>query len=183
MLKECIEVFKSDLENNRKRIIHGYVPADGTYVIVSPKGESFEIKDYFDIKIDKKEKKLIWITNANFRNICEFDYNSKLIDMNKPIDGKKIIHSNNYLSFFIKKESLENGKLTQEIIDNYYATLEDPIKKYEKNKRAVTLYKSVEDEIGKVDTETIKKIRTWIKENIFNLNIEISGKDYLKIFF
>ena len=129
MLKECIEVFKSDLENNRKRIIHGYVPADGTYVIVSPKG-----------------------------------------DMNKPIDGKKIIHSNNYLSFFIKKESLENGKLTQEIIDNYYATLEDPIKKYEKNKRAVTLYKSVEDEIGKVDTETIKKIRTWIKENIFNLN-------------
>ena len=183
MLKECIEVFKSDLENNRKRIIHGYVPADGTYVIVSPKGESFEIKDYFDIKIDKKEKKLIGITNANFRNICEFDYNSKLIDMNKPIDGKKIIHSNNYLSFFIKKESLENGKLTQEIIDNYYATLEDPIKKYEKNKRAVTLYKSVEDEIGKVDTETIKKIRTWIKENIFNLNIEISGKDYLKIFF
>ncbi|CAH0438137.1 Conserved hypothetical protein [Clostridium neonatale] len=42
--------------------------------------------------------------------------------------------------------------------------MEDPIKKYEKNKRAVTLYKSVEDEIGKVDTETIKKLELGLKK-------------------
>ena len=29
----------------------------------------------------------------------------------------------------------------------------------------------------------MEKIQEWIKENIFNLNIDISGKDYLKIFF
>lgn len=183
MLKECLEVFENNLKDNRKRIIDGYVPADGTYVIVSSKEDSFEIKDYFDIKIDKKEKKLMGKTNINFYNICNYDYNSKLIDMNKPIDGKKIIHSNNYLSFFIKKDSLENGKLTEEIIDNYYAILENPIKKYGKNKKAVALYNSIEDEIGKVDTSLVEKIKNWIKENIFNLNIEIIGKDYLKIFF
>ena len=116
MLKECLEVFKSDLENNRQKIIDSYVPADGTYVIVSHKDDFFEIKDYFDIKYDKKEKKLLGKTNINFYDVCNYDYNSKLIDMNKPIDGKKIIHSNNYLSFFIKKESLENGKLNDEMI-------------------------------------------------------------------
>lgn len=183
MLKECLEVFKSDLKENRQQIIDAYVPADGTYVIVSPKGDSFEIKDYFDIKYDKKEKELIGKTNINFYDVCNYDYNSKLIDMNKPIDGKKIIHSNNYLSFFIKKESLENRKLTNEIINNYYSILENPIKKYEKNKKAVELYKSIEKDIGKVDLELIEKIKIWIKNNIFNLDIEIKGKDYLKIFF
>lgn len=182
MLKECLEVFKSDLENNRKRIIDSYIPADGTYIIVSPKGESFEIKDYFDIKMDKKEKKLIGRTNVYFNNVCNYDYNSKVTDMNKPIDSKKIIQSNNYLSFIIKKESLTNGKLNDERIDEYYNKLSNPYLKYDKGK-AKTIYKLVENEIGKVDIETIKKIKTWIKNNIFNLHIEISGKDYLKIFF
>jgi len=182
LLKECLEVFKSDLENNRKRIIDSYIPADGTYVIVSPKGESFEIKDYFDIKMDKKERKLIGRTNAYFKNVCNYDYNSKVTDMNKPIDSKKIIQSNNYLSFIIKKESLTNGKLNDERIDEYYNKLSNPYLKYDKG-NAKTIYKLVEDEIGTVDVEEIKKIKTWIKDNIFNLNIEISGKDYLKIFF
>ncbi|MEW9939670.1 type I-B CRISPR-associated protein Cas8b/Csh1 [Clostridium butyricum] len=183
MLKECLEVFKSDLENNRQKIIDSYVPADGTYVIVSHKDDFFEIKDYFDIKYDKKEKKLLGKTNINFYDVCNYDYNSKLIDMNKPIDGKKIIHSNNYLSFFIKKESLENGKLNDEIIDNYYNILKNPIEKYAKNKKAVALYKSIEEEIGEVDAELLEKIKVWIKGNIFNLDMEIKGKDYLKIFF
>ncbi|MCQ2015240.1 type I-B CRISPR-associated protein Cas8b/Csh1 [Clostridium butyricum] len=183
MLKECLEVFKSDLENNRQQIIDSYVPTDGTYVIVSPKDDSFEIKDCFDIKYDKKEKKLLGKTNINFYDVCNYDYNSKLIDMNKPIDGKKIIHSNNYLSFFIKKESLENGKLNDEIIDNYYNILKNPMEKYAKNKKAVVLYKSIEEEIGEVDGELLEKIKVWIKGNIFNLDMEIKGKDYLKIFF
>lgn len=182
MLKECLEVFKSDLENNRKKIIDSYVPADGTYVIVSPKGDSFEIKDYFDIKYDKKEKKLIGKTNSNFYDICNYDYNSKVTDMNKSIDGKKIIQSNNYLSFIVKKESLVNGKLCEDRIEEYYSKLANPYIKYDAGK-AKELYKSVEEELGQVDVETLEKIKGWIKENIFNLNIDIKGKDYLKIFF
>lgn len=182
MLKECLEVFKSDLENNRQQIIDAYVPAEGTYVIVSPKGDSFEIKDYFDIKYDKKDKKLLGKTNINFNKICNYDYNS-ILDIQKAIDRKKIIQSNNYLSFIIKQESLKNGKLTEECIDNYYSILSNFEKKYKNDKKSLTLYKLVEGEIGKVNIELLEKIKLWIKNNIFNLNIEMSGKNYLKIFF
>lgn len=181
MLKECLEVFKSDLENNRQRIIDGYIPADGTYIIVSPKGDSFQIKDYFDIKQDKKTKE-IDRSNIYFKDVCKYDYNSKLIDMNKPIDGKKIIQSNNYLSFIIKKESLTNGKLCEERIEEYYSKLSNPYIKYDKG-NSKKIYESIEEVLGKVDLETLEKIKKWIKENIFNLGIEIIGKDYLKIFF
>lgn len=83
----------------------------------------------------------------------------------------------------MKKESLINGKLTNEIIDNYYETLSDPFIKYSKSQNAMKIYESVEKELGKVDKEIVERIRNWIKENIFNLDIDIKGKDYLKIFF
>ncbi len=183
MLKECLEVFKHELEEKGNKIIlDTYVPADGTYVIAEPKEDSFEIKEVVNIKQDKKTKE-IDRSNKYFDDICAWDYNSKLIDMNKPIDGKKVIHSNNYFSFFVKKESLINGKLTDEIIDNYYAVLSNPKVKYSKSKKATNIYESVEGEIGLVNVDTLKNIKAWIKENIFNLTIDISGKDYLKVFF
>lgn len=179
MLKDCLEVFKKKLdENGDKYIIDSYIPANGTYVLVQPKNDSYEIREVIDIKLDKKTKDISGKSNSNFQNICTYDYNSKLIDMNKPIDGKKIIQSNNYLSVIIKKESLTNGKLCDERIEEYYNKLSDPYLKYDEK-----IYKPVEEELGKVDVDTLEKIKTWIKENIFNLNIDISGKDYLKIFF
>lgn len=179
MLKDCLEIFKTLLnENGDKYIMDSYIPADGTYVLIEPKNSSYEIREVIDIKLDKKTKEIRGKSNSNFQKICTYDYNSKLIDMNKPIDGKKIIQSNNYLSFIIKKESLTNGKLCDERIDEYYNKLSDLYLKYDKK-----IYKPVEEVLGKVDVDILEKIKTWIKENIFNLNIDISGKDYLKIFF
>jgi CRISPR-associated protein Csh1 len=184
LLKDCLEVFKKNLDDNGdKYIMDSYIPADGTYIIVEPKNDSYEIREVIDIKLDKRTKEINQKSNSNFEKICNYDYNSKLIDMNKPMDGKKVIHSNNYLSFFIKKESLINEKLTEEIIDNYYAVLSNPSVKYSKSKNAAKIYESVEEEIGKVDLNTLEKIKNWIKENIVNLNIDVTGKDYLKIFF
>ncbi|OOM81334.1 type I-B CRISPR-associated protein Cas8b/Csh1 [Clostridium sp. BL-8] len=184
MLKDCLKVFEKVLEKSAgdKLIIDSYIPADGTYVVVSPKDESYEIKEVVNIKLDKKTKE-VDRSNNYYEDLCTYDYNSKLIDMNKPIDSKKIIHSNNYLSFFIKKESLTNGKLTNEVIDNYYEVLSKPNIKYSKSKNAMKMYEALEEEIGKVNIEKLEKIKIWIKDNIFNLGIEITGKDYLKIFF
>ncbi len=184
-LAEKINKIYSD--NFEKVIIDGYIPADGTYIIVEADSQG-NLKETYrtDILIDKKSK-IIDRTIDKFNLLCKLDYNSKLIDMNKPIDRKKVIHSNNYLSFFIKKESLiedKNGKrkLTEEIIDNFYNTLQNPISKYEKKQKSKELYLNVEQEIGEVDKEKISEIKSWIKDNIFNLNID-SSKNYLKIFF
>lgn len=186
MLKDCIAIFEKELNKKGDRlIIDNHLPADGTYIIVSKKDNKFVIEDVVDIKYDKKTDEIKNRDNIYFKDICEYDYNSRLIDMNKPIDSKKIIHSNNYLSFFIKKENLTNGKLTNEIIDNYYNILSDPSIKYTK-KKAKEIYSIVDNKLDKINQELLEEIKVWIKENIFSLdkfNIDLKRKDYLKIFF
>ena len=183
MLKDCLKVFDNILEKSTgdKLILDSYIPADGTYIIVSKKDEEYEIKDTININLDKKTKE-IDKSNKYYEDICKYDYNSKLIDMNKPIDGKKIIQSNNYLSFIIKKESVTNGKLCDERIEEYYSKLENPYLKYSSG-NSKEIYKLVEDELGKPNVDKIEEFKNWIRKNIFNLNIDITGKDYLKIFF
>ena len=183
MLKQCIEVFKNELdEKGDKLIFDNYIPADGTYVIVQPEGDDFKIKDAINIKMDKKTRSIDRSSN-NLYEICQYDYYSKYLESNKAIDPKKIIQSSNYLSFIIKKESLANGKVNNERIEEYYSILSDPEKKYSKSSIAKETYLTVEKEVGKVDVDRLNKIKSWIMNNIFNLPIDVSGKDYLKIFF
>lgn len=186
MLKQALEVFKKEYDlYGDDLILDEYIPADGTYIIVDKKDGDFIVSEKIDIKYDKKnrvfDRTISSIDNIKF--ICFADYYSKLIDMNKPIDVKKVIHSNNYLSFYIKKESAENGKLTIEIIDNYYNLLKDISKKYKGKKKSFELYEKLEKEIGKVDKELIDSISVWIKENIFTIINDYSQKNYLKIYF
>lgn len=185
MLQDCIEIFKKQYEQyGDKLIIDNYIPADGKYILLSLEDEDLKIEDIVDIKYNKKTGEIDGRNNIYFNDICNYDYNSKLIDMNKPMDSKKIIQGNNYLSFIIKKESLSNGKLTEEIIDNYYKILSNPYLKYTKSK-AKQIYETTESQLGKIDEDRLLKIKSWIKENIFRLEelgIHITGKDYLKIF-
>lgn len=182
MLKECMEVFKHELDQKGERLIlDSYIPADGTYVIVDKDGNCSQP---VDIKMDKKTR-LLDKSSPLFPQICFYDYQSQLISMNKPVDGKKIIHSNNYLSFFVKKDSIVSGKLTNDSIDGYYDILKDPKeKKYKKSKEASRIYELFEKSEGVVDKEAVDQKKQWIKEHIFSLeNVDLTRKDYLKIFF
>lgn len=182
VLEQALKYFNNIYEKKRDSIIlDEYIPSDGTYVIVNVSGEEFEILDNVEIKQDTKTKK-IDRSNKYLDFICMADYYSKLLDMNKPIDGKKIIHSNNYLSFFVKKDSFTNNKLTDEIIENYYNILRNPRLKYLKPK-AKALYDVVEEEVGAIEEEKLIIIEKWIKENIFELGNSVTGKGYLKVFF
>lgn len=181
MLDDCLTIFQRQADID-KIVLDSYIPPDGTYIIVKDKNGQFELPDApYEIKLDKKTKNLS-ISKPEQLKISRFDYYCRLIDMNKPVDSKKVIQSNNYLSFFIKKESLTNGKLTEECIDNYYLLLSNPNLKYTKKQDKI-LYESVEKEIGAVDKEKVDQVHQWIKENIFSLPFEIKGKDYLKLFF
>lgn len=189
MLKECIEVFKKELNSKGERLLlDGYMPAEGTYIIVTEENGNFIIKDenIIEIKYDNKTKEPI-NSEIELNRVRAKDYNSKLIDMNKPIDSKKIIHSNNYLSFFIKKDKFptkdgEEKKLSVDVIEGYYSNLINPYLKY-KSGKPKEIYKSIEDSIGEVNINEVNKIKGWIIENIFDLGKVYSGKNYLKIFF
>lgn len=182
MFKECLEVFKEELERKGEGLIlDSYVPADGTYLIIDHSGNC---KAQVEIRIDKKTKQ-VDKSSPFYPQICFYDYHSQLVSMNKPVDSKKIIHSNSYLSFAVKKESVTSGKLTEEIIDGYFETLKDPVeKKYKKSGEACRIYEIFEAEEGKVDIESLERNRLWIKAHIFSLeDIDMGRKDYLKVFF
>lgn len=200
MLYDCMQVFMekakkvqsesfkqdtdTDMELISKISIDHYVPKDGTYILLDLDND-FALEYMLDISVDKKSGEISGRTDSRYQYIRYLDYNSKLIEMNKPMDPKKVIHSNNLYSFFIKKDSLASGKLTSDVIDGYYATLANPETKYNKPK-AKELYHQIEDKIGGINQEILERICEWIKRWVKDtsiLPIEISGKDYLKLFF
>lgn len=183
MFEECLDVFSEMLKHEDNLILKGYVPADGSYIIVKNDGTVKNV----DIKFDKKTRDLNCTDDTLLSDICFYDYHSKLISMNKPMDSKKVIHSNNYLSFAVKKDSI-TIKLTEAIIDNYYDTLKNPLeKKYKKSKEASKIYQKFEEEHSAIDVELLERCRSWIKQHIFSIdkliNIDLGKKEYLKIFF
>ncbi len=185
MLQECVEVFSKILEEKTEKwLLDNYVPKDGTYILINMEND-FAVEKTLNIKTDKKAGIVQGETDSDYSFISYLDYYSKLIEMNKPIDSSKIIHSNNIYSFFVKKESLKE-KLTDASIDGYYAVLENPYKKYAKQNDK-DLYKQVEQELGIVNVKELENIYHWVKNNwkwfIENEGIDINGKDYLKLFF
>ena len=190
MLKDCLEVFAEELKRTKEKkgdgdclILDSYIPADGVYIVV---GQSGKIRSCA-IKLNKKSRILEQTPNDNdlLRKIRFYDYHSRLVSMDKPQDPKKVIHSNNYLAFWVKQESLENGKLDEAAIDRYFDVLRNPREKYKKPQDR-KMYDYIAEQIGDIDQERLEKNRTWIKENVFRLeelNILLSGKNYLKIFF
>ncbi|XVG98782.1 type I-B CRISPR-associated protein Cas8b/Csh1 [Eubacteriales bacterium KG127] len=158
------------------------MPKGGTYYLVKIDNDNFN-EEKIEVTFDKKARESQYSNQGKAKLIRMLDYYSNLLEMNKPIDVKKCIHSCNFLSFFVKKESLKEKKLTQEIIKEYYEILRNPEKKYAKKKNTWQLYKEVEAELDKPNDELISKIETWIKNNVFNLDIDLEKKDYLKIFF
>lgn len=189
MLKDCLEVFERKMKLVKEKdrgedalILDSYIPADGCYVIVNRDGN---IASQMELKFNKKTKQMEGIAERHYDKLCFFDYHSRLVSMDKPQDPKKVIHSNNYLSFWVKQESLSNGKLNQEAIDRYFDVLKNPENKYSKSKDR-QMYEYISAQINEIDQEKLEWCRSWIKENIFkleDLGISLSGKNYLKIFF
>lgn len=180
MLEACLEIFERQPDID-KLILDTYAPAEGTYVIMAYENGQFVQKEWIEVKKDKKSGEAL-LTYREREAISRPDYYCKLVDMNKPVDPKKVIQSNSYLGFVIKKESLTNGKLTKEIITQYYNILRNPRIKYTK-KQDIALYDAVEEQIGLVNYENIDIVEQWINKNIFSFAEKVTGKDYLKIFF
>lgn len=190
MLKDCIEIFARELEktekqfgNREKFILDSYIPADGDYIVVQRDG-TLKSRSF---KLDKKTRTLNGMISGSQLDddIKFYDYHSRLVSIDKPQDPKKTIHSNNYLSFWIKWNKLDNMELVMQAIDRYYDVLNNPKAKY-KNIHDAKMYDYIAEKVGDVNQEKLEYSRNWIKQNIFKLKdmgIELTGKNYLKIFF
>lgn len=187
MFDELLEVFEAELEKKSEKWLYdNYIPAPGTYILLNIE-DNFSIREILSIeKPDKKTGEISAKTNKNYDFIRFLDKNSKIINTNKFIGDKKI-HSNNFYSLFIKKESIKNGKFTTEIIENYYNILSCPNEKYNKKKKTKQMYESVEEKLGEVDSEIIAKIKDWVLNKFLDFitenKIDTDSNDYIKIFF
>lgn len=182
MIDEALEVFKKIYDKEgEKLVVNKHIPKDGTYILVNIK--SGKIIEKLNIFYDKKSKKIDGELNQYYGYFRAFDYYSNLIDMNKPMDPKKTIHSNQIYSFFIKKDSIRENKLTKSIIEGYKKNLLNPEKKYN-SKEAKELYKNIAEKLPKIEKDIVEDIFLWIEDNVNeNLLENDNKKDYLKIFF
>lgn len=184
MLQEALEVFEKKLRKNSRIIIDSHTLKDGTYRLIEiGDDDNWRITKTLDVSFNKKSKEMDGHNDEDYFFIQELDYYSKLLEMNKPIDPKKIIHTNNYLSIAVKKESIVLNKLTPEIIKNFFGILKNPIVKYEKKAKSRELFKNVEEQLGPVDIDTINKIESYVLNNDIFENIELTKKNYVKVFF
>ena len=182
MIDEALEVFRKIYDKEGEElVVSKHIPKDGTYILVNIK--SGKIMETLNISYDKKTKKIDGELNQYYSYFRAFDYYSNLVDMNKPMDPKKTIHSNQIYSFFIKKESIRENKLTKAIIEGYKKNLLNPEEKYN-SKEGKELYKNIAKKLPKIEKDIVEDIFTWIEENInVNLLETDNKKDYLKIFF
>ena len=182
MIDEALEVFRKIYDKEEEKlVVNKHIPKDGTYILVNIK--SGKIIEKLNISYDKKAKKVDGEFNQYYSYFKAFDYYSNLVDMNKPMDPKKTIHSNQIYSFFIKKDSIRENKLTKSIIEGYKKNLLNPEEKYN-SKEAKELYKNIAEKLSKIEKNIVEDIFLWIEDNVNeNLLDNDNKKDYLKIFF
>ncbi|WP_339069113.1 hypothetical protein LDK09_09750 [Fusobacterium animalis] len=182
MIDEALEVFRKIYDKEEEKlVVNKHIPKDGTYILVNIK--SGKIIEKLNISYDKKAKKVDGEFNQYYSYFKAFDYYSNLVDMNKPMDPKKTIHSNQIYSFFIKKDSIRENKLTKSIIEGYKKNLLNPEEKYN-SKEAKELYKNIAEKLPKIEKNIVEDIFLWIEDNVNkNLLDNDNKKDYLKIFF
>lgn len=182
MIDEALEVFRKIYDKEGEElVVSKHIPKDGTYILVNKK--SGKIIETLNISYDKKSKKINGELNQYYGYFRAFDYYSNLVDMNKPMDPKKTIHSNQIYSFFIKKDSIRENKLTKSIIEGYKKNLLNPEEKYN-SKEGKELYKNIAEKLPKIEKDIVEDIFLWIEDNVNeNLLENDNKKDYLKIFF
>jgi CRISPR-associated protein Csh1 len=195
MIQDLIDLFRRAYDNyGDKLILDNYTLKDGLYIRINEDGS----KDYLVIKATKNKDGSIEYIPLDYQNeqtselytwFKEKDYYSSVKDMNKAIDPKKKIHSNNYLTVFIKKDNLiGDNKLTDEQlgerIKDYYRILSNP-KIKNKDARSAELLELIKP---RVDEEDVKRKYDYlisdsdsIRDEILKRNDEFDN--YVKIFF
>ncbi len=174
----------SNAENPERIILDRHQMKNGLYVRIDREGN---IKDNL---IVNKETSTIGNTYWWFR---DRDYYSSLLEMNKPVDTKKKIHSNNMYTVFIKCQNLPevgedkqlNYNQLEEIFDGYYNRLN---REYDKKEKEILEIANIEviniDDLKLCKNIMLKAIRETIQfiKNLDKSSGFTAKNDYVKLF-
>lgn len=193
MINDLLHIFRA-AEDMDKVVFDNYIMGNGLYFKISLNGEI----SHALIKRDNI------IENDLFLWFKKRDYYSQLVNIDKPVDKLKKIHSNNIYSFFVKCNILPEvgdpltGNIEKDKKILTYEQLIDSINRYydilleeKKDKTVNEILLSVE--LDRIDKDAADRNRNFLLNN-FNKVFDIikdyndndkkfSNKEYIKIFF
>lgn len=161
MIEDLIRVFEKRYKMyGDDLLLEDYKLEDGIYVLYNLNKTD---KPLTEFEVSKENS---CVDNKYYKNITRYDYYSKVMEMNKAIDDKKKIQSNQIYAFKIKSMNITKEILTPSI-ENYYSKLENYSAYLSKDEIKEMLFNSLKEEEKKVDLEDIKKIKSIIEKNIY----------------
>ncbi|MCG8483141.1 MAG: hypothetical protein MJA31_07540, partial [Clostridia bacterium] len=178
MICDLLDVFRSSSDGDTMAL-DSYIPQNGLYFRLYQAEK--EIEELLINKNTPRSGKLYhW-----FKTV---DYYSRLIEMNKPVDPKKKIHSNNIYSIFFKHgekydafiSQNELSPLFKESIIRYYDTLANPTRESRELLVASGL-PDIDMNILRRNKEEILSLAAELVEKV--LSYEFKSSIYIKIFF
>lgn len=173
MINDLINVFKRDDLTNV--ILDNYTPKWGLYARIN-KDNSI---DYFEMKKDSS------VNDSLYEWFKKADYYSKVLELNKSVDPKKKIHSNNIYTVFCKcdtivkeKNKVENEEFVKSVERYFSAFL--TIKKEHKDLLDENLFSPlIKDDIDKNKQKILNRKQLIILKII---ELDIKPNMYIKIF-
>jgi CRISPR-associated protein Csh1 len=175
MIYDLLDTYRNSDIGNRMAI-ESYKPKEGLYFRLYT--DNIEADELLITKDFLPEGKLYnWFKAA--------DYYSRLIEMNKPVDPKKQIHSNNIYSVYIKQNTLildeQISPGVKESIERYYSVFEKS-KDDKKIEKLITNFY-----LPEINKEIIQRNKTYILSKldwIVNrvLSYKLKSNVYIKIF-
>lgn len=181
MFVDLIKFF-SDIPDFKKAVLDNYQLGNGLYIIV----ENGQIKEL--ISIDKDTD----CSGDDYKWLKEADYYSQLIDMNKPVDPNKKIHSCNPFSIFIKADILPDYGSGDKVLT--MDELGQAIKRYykvlttvEKKDKYVTEILNTAN-LPEVDLDLFESCKNWLLNNLEEIVNTVKDNpppkgSYVKVFF
>lgn len=175
MIEDLIRVFEKKYKMyGDDLLLEDYKLEDGIYVLYNLNKAD---KPLTEFEVSKENS---CVDNKYYKNITRYDYYSKVMEMNKAIDDKKKIQSNQIYAFKIKSMNITKEILTPSI-ENYYDKLENYAAYLSKDEIKEMLFNSLKEEEKSVDLEDIKKIKNIIEKNIYKYYNEKEKR--IKFFF
>lgn len=174
MILDLLEIYRKNAAGDTL-VIDNYQLKEGLYIKLYGRRKDPEI-----LKIEKK----VSYSGELWEFLKKADFYSQLVDMNKPVDPKKKIHSNNIYSLAFKAATLLEGANAvdnfKESVIRYYNTLRSPKKE---DAKILSNYKlpSLDDQLIAHNQEYVLELIDYLQEKIAEYKIKTNL--YVKLYF
>ncbi len=162
--------------------------ADGDALVI----DNYQLKEglYFKVYGQHKEPEILHVEKKGYNSgeLWNFmkaaDFYSQLVDMNKPVDPKKQIHSNNIYAVAFKAAALMEGADAVETfkvsIARYYQALCSPKKEDAKILKNYQ-FPSLDEQVIKHNQEYVLSLIAYLQQQITEYKIKATS--YVKLYF